>query len=210
MFCKTVPKGRLDELNFDEGYNDSFNTVAFHARLPSIHDHPLCDRFAAQATSFRLDHAGGMKRDTFTVPLGLESAPIIDNFVGDSREASLVFQKLVYGPFTNARTIGLAVMQAQNGLAFLKAIRLVHLIKGIDKAANLHLKFIKTNADRHVSPPKNSHGTRLFRTDAGLIPFVIRISKPFADWSMFLLAVMSAARINAFLEVIGDIASVNV
>jgi hypothetical protein len=39
---------------------------------------------------------------------------------------------------------------------------------------------------------------------------VIRISKPFADWSMFLLAVMSAARINAFLEVIGDIASVNV
>jgi hypothetical protein len=146
-----------------------------------------------------------MKRDTFTVPLCLAPAPIIDNFAGNSRHASLVFQRLVYRPFANAKMFCLAVMQAQNGLAFLKAIRLIHLFKGIDKAANLHLKCRKPNADRHVSPPRNSHRTRLFRTDAGLIPFVIRISKPFAHWPMFLLAVMSADRINAFLEVIGDI-----
>jgi hypothetical protein len=127
-----------------------------------------------------------MKRDTFTVPLGPAPVPIIDNFAGDSREASFVFQRLVYRPFADARMFGLAVVQAQNGLAFLKVIRLIHPFKGIDKAANLHLEFRKPNADRHVSPPKNSHKTRLFRTDAGLTSFVIRISKPFANWPMFL------------------------
>src|SRR5437763_1944110 len=104
--------------------------------------------------------ACSMKRDTFTVPLGLAPEFIIDDLGGEARVLISPLRKFFYGPSDSARIFCLAVMQAHNGLAFLEVICLIRLFKGVDKAADLHLKSRKPKADRHASPPKNSHGKR--------------------------------------------------